>query len=603
MNDQTTERQQTDAASVYRRRLSERLKVVEERRRAEGLLAYLRLAVFAAGAVLAWLAFGPDLISWAWLFLPVAGFFALVIAHDQVIRARRRAERAAAFYERGLERIEDRWAGKGNAGESFADPEHPYTADLDIFGAGSLFELICTARTVPGERTLAGWLSAPAQPEEIRQRQQAIDELRPMLELREQLALLGEEVASGVDPDDLAAWAGGRPVLQGKWQPWLAALLAVGNVAGLLAWFADPAGAIPFALFAAASLALAGSLRSRVHGVLHAVERRERGLELLALVLHRLERERFRSPLLARLRALLDVEGRSPSRRIADLARLVQIDESRHNVIFQPFAAMLLLGTQLAFAMERWRERSGADVTQWLDAVGRIEALSSLAGYAFEHPGDPFPEIADEGPIFAGTELGHPLLPATACVSNDVRLGEDARLLLVSGSNMSGKSTLLRTVGVNTVLALAGAPVRAASLTLSPLAVGAAMRVQDSLQAGLSHFYAEIKRLRSLVDLGRDDPPLLFLLDEILHGTNSHDRRVGAEALLRGLVGRGSIGLVTTHDLALAEIVDRLDSPAANVHFEDQLDGEKIVFDFRLRPGVVQKGNALALMRAIGLDV
>jgi hypothetical protein len=593
----------SDAAATYRDRLAERRAVVEQRKRAEGVLAWLRLAIFAAGVLVAWFAFGPDLISWAWLFLPVAGFGALMLTHDQVIRARRRAERAADFYERGLARIEDRWAGQGNAGEPFADPGHPYTSDLDIFGSGSLFELICTARTVPGERTLARWLASPAPPDEVRERQQAIDELRPMLDLREQLALLGEDVGSGVDPDDLAAWATGRPLLRGSWQPWVAALLALGNVAGLLAWMASPTGALLFALLGGASLLFSLSLRARVHRVLHAVESRERGLELLALVLHRLEGERFRSPLLARLRARLDVEGQPPSRRIAGLARLVQIDESRHNVIFQPFAALMLLGTQLAFAMERWRRRSGSDVTRWLDALGSLEALSSLAGYAFEHPDDPFAEVVDEGPRLDGAQLGHPLLPEPVCVRNDVRLGDDARMLLVSGSNMSGKSTLLRTVGVNTVLALAGAPVRATSLTLSPLAVGAAMRVQDSLQAGLSHFYAEIKRLRALVDLGRDGPPLLFLLDEILHGTNSHDRRLGAEALLRGLVGDGAIGLVTTHDLALAEIVDRLGSPAANVHFEDQLEGEKIVFDFKLRPGVVQKGNALALMRAIGLNV
>jgi DNA mismatch repair ATPase MutS len=241
-------------------------------------------------------------------------------------------------------------------------------------------------------------------------------------------------------------------------------------------------------------------------------------------------------------------------------------------------------------------------VRRWLAAMGELEALSDLAGYAYEHPDDPFPEVVDEGPRFDGEGLGHPLLPVERSVRNDLRLG-DVRLMIVSGSNMSGKSTLLRTVGVNAVLALAGAPVRATRLRLSPLAVGACMRVQDSLQEGLSHFYAEIKRLRQLVDLGGGPLPLLFLLDEVLHGTNSHDRRIGAAALIRGLVDAGGVGLVTTHDLALAQIAEELGPRAANVHFEDHLEGEKIVFDYRLRPGVVRKSNALALMRAVGLQV
>jgi DNA mismatch repair ATPase MutS len=195
------------------------------------------------------------------------------------------------------------------------------------------------------------------------------------------------------------------------------------------------------------------------------------------------------------------------------------------------------------------------------------------------------------------------LIPTDRCVRNDLQLGHDLRLLVVSGSNMSGKSTLLRTVGTNTVLALAGAPVRAARLRLSPLAVGASIRLNDSLQAGTSRFYAEITRLRQLMDLANGSLPLLFLLDEILHGTNSHDRGVGAAAVVRGFIERGAIGLVTTHDLALAHIAQRPEGHAANVHFEDHLEDGKMIFDYRMRPGVVEKSNAVALMRAVGLDV
>jgi len=228
--------------------------------------------------------------------------------------------------------------------------------------------------------------------------------------------------------------------------------------------------------------------------------------------------------------------------------------------------------------------------------------LSALAGYAYEHPGDPFPELSQDT-CFDGEALGHPLIPEARCVRNDLHLGGALCLLIVSGSNMSGKSTLLRTVGTNAVLALAGAPVRARRLRLSPLAVGASIRIQDSLQGGTSRFYAEITRLRQLMDQAQGPLRLLFLLDEILHGTNSHDRGIGAEAVVRGFVARGAIGLVTTHDLALARVADALAPRACNVHFEDHLDDGKMTFDYRMRPGVVAKSNAVALMRAIGLEV
>jgi len=242
-------------------------------------------------------------------------------------------------------------------------------------------------------------------------------------------------------------------------------------------------------------------------------------------------------------------------------------------------------------------------VRRWLEAVGEIEALSCLGSYAFEHPADPFPEWEEGEACFEGEGLGHPLLPGSRSVRNDVALSRELRVLVVSGSNMSGKSTLLRTVGVNAVLAQAGAPVRARRLRLTPLAVGASIRTLDSLQGGTSRFYTEIKRLRLLVDLTKGPRPVLFLLDELLHGTNSHDRRTGAEAVIATLAGRGSIGLLTTHDLALAHIVDVLTPRAANVHFEDHLEDGKITFDYLLRPGLVRKSNALELMRSVGLDV
>jgi DNA mismatch repair ATPase MutS len=296
--------------------------------------------------------------------------------------------------------------------------------------------------------------------------------------------------------------------------------------------------------------------------------------------------------------------GESASRALRSLDRLVGLLDSRRNQLFAPVGALLLWTTQLGLAIERWRRRHGHRIGEWVTALGEFEALAALGTYADEHPDDPMPELAEGPARFTAEGLVHPLLPRGQAVPNNLALGEGlVRALVVSGSNMSGKSTLLRAVGVNVVLAQAGAPVSAAKLRLSPLAIGASFRPQDSLQQGRSRFYAEIARLRRTVDLLEGERPVLFLLDELLSGTNSYDRALGARAIVEHLVREGAIGLVTTHDLALAGIADALAPAMANVHFEDTLEEGALHFDYRLRSGVVERSNAVELMRAVGLPV
>jgi len=525
-----------------------------------------------------------------------------MITHERLIRQRRAARRACAFYEKGLARIEDRWAGAGESGERFDDPAHPYAEDLDLFGKGSLFELLCTTRLRTGEDTLARFLLEPAAPDVVRARQEAVAELRPRLDLREEMDLLGEDLRSGINPRALAAWAEQPLTLDWRAARAAAAALALAALAALAAWAVF--GVVEFFLGVAVLEAVFFlRLRARVVSVAELVGEPAYGIALLAAVLGRLERERFVSPRLAELRKALDTEAVPPSLAIARLDRLIDLLHSRDNVAVRIIGPPLLWTTQVAFAIEAWRKKYGRSVRRWLAAVGEIETLSGFGSYAYEHPADPFPEFVEGEACFEGEDLGHPLLPESRSVRNDIRLSSQLCVQVVSGSNMSGKSTLLRTVGVNAVLALAGAPVRARRLRLTPLTLGASIRTLDSLQGGTSRFYTEIKRLRQLVDLTKGPRPLLFLLDELLHGTNSHDRRTGAEAVIRTLVQRRAIGLLTTHDLALAQIVDLLAPRAANVHFEDHLEDGKITFDYRLRPGLVRKSNALELMRSVGLDV
>ena len=589
-------------SAEYDRRLADRRARIAALDRINLIISNVRLAVAMIGAVLLWMAAVRASISFTWPFVAWLAFAVLAVMHARRLRRFERAQSAERVYLRGLDRISGRWAGTGRDGAAFLDG-HPYAGDLDLFGPASIFELLNTTRTEIGELTLADWLRTPAALPEVRARQAAIDELRPMLDFKEDVAILASESPVG-RTGMLAAWAGAPAV---RFPPALRVALAACALITIALGFVVYRDVIaPEWLFGWLLLeaGFAALWRRQVHQVLHGIDTPERDLGLLADLLARIECEPFTSPRLAALHQTLLTGGIPPSRRIAQLRSLVSWLDSTHNMMFAPIAFVLLLRQQLAIAINRWHAAHGPAVSEWLRAVGEVEALGALATFAYERPEDRFPELVDEGPVYDADALGHPLIAPELGVRNDVRLGANGpRLILISGSNMSGKSTLLRSVGVSVVLALAGAPVAARRLRVSALALGATLHIEDSLQAGHSRFYAEILRIRTIADAARGPIPLLFLLDEILHGTNSHDRRIGAEGIVRALVALGAIGLVTTHDLALTELPAQLGSAGVNMHFEDRLEDGKMIFDYRMRPGVVEHSNALALMRAIGLDV
>lgn len=585
----------------YDTRRLERLATVARWEQWHARFGMVRLAIALSIPAVFW--FG-GWAAWPWAAAVVVLFLAFVAGHTRVIDARDRAQRAVDFYDRGLQRLRHEWPGHGDSGTRFAPHEvHLYADDLDLFGTGGAFELLGTCRTEAGQSTLAAWLLAPATTAEVHERQQAIRELMPQLDLRERLSVEGAVVGDRLHPDHLRVWAGAAPVLASDVLRICAAVAPLLTLAAIV-WRANggPGGVAELALIIQIGLALA--LRNRVVRVIHAVDSPSRDLDLLERTARVIEDSTFTSPRLQQLQQQLQAHTRA-SAAIRQLSQLVALLSSRRNVIFAPLSGLLLWATQLAFVVEAWRRRHGRAVSAWLDAIGEFEALSALAGFAAEHPAFVFPDMsASDTAHFSATALAHPLLPDSA-VANDVAIGgSDPVLLLVSGSNMSGKSTFLRAIGLTAVLAQMGAPVRASHCALSPLTIGASIRVLDSLQEGHSRFYAEILRLKHVVDLARaSHGRMLFLLDEMLSGTNSHDRRQGAEGVLLGLTGMGAIGLATTHDLALGEIVNSMDRPALQVHFSDVFEAGTLQFDYHLRPGPVRTSNALALMRSIGLDV
>jgi len=623
----------SDPATEYRQRLAKLERSAAIDRRRESVVARLKLgdgvliALLAGGVV-----FRPGrqgVLSGA-LLLAVVWLVVLIVLHEKMIRSIALRERIADFYRRGLARLDGSWSALrstpgGNAkgtrgakaisafetGEPFSSVDHPYAEDLDLFGHGSLFHLLCTARTKSGQATLAKWLLFPSPVEarvaEVVARQHAAAELADDLDLRQALATAGEDVRAGVHADGLAAWGESVAVWRSSGIRVLTGVLAAAWIASVVAWATWGTGEAVL-LMSLLNYGVSFWLNRRLNASLEGLDQASKELTVLAGLLGLIETGAFKAERLKQLQQALDGAGsETPSAAIARLAKTVNLLDGRHNLLMKTLDLCLFWSIQLSFVAEGWKKRFGPRVRGWLEVVGEFEALEALAGYAYEHPADVWPEFVQGGASLEAEGFAHPLLAEATAIRNDLTLGaasaQDLRLVVISGPNMAGKSTFLRGLGVNVVLAQAGAPVRARRMRLSPLEVGASISVQDSLGSGISRFYAEIRRVKVVSDLADGAVPVLYLLDEVLSGTNSHDRFTGTAWLVKSLIGRGAVGIVTTHDLALTAIPGTMGERGVNCHFEDTIVDGRLSFDYRLSPGVVQTSNALELMRSIGLKV
>jgi hypothetical protein len=539
-----------------------------------------------------------------WLLVGVVAFAVLVVRHGRACVRRELSRRAVDVHARAQRRLADDWAGDGHDGRDLFPEEHLAASDIDLVGQGSLFQLLATGRSPLGEARLASWLATPAPPAEVSERQQSVAELAPDLDLFEEVLLLDPDDTAQGDPAELLPWAQGAPANLPSWeQPvaWVLVGLALAS-AGL--WAFDVTSFGPLGLVAAVQ-ALVGRIWARRHGELtHGAQTATATLPVLIGLLTRLESHPARSPGLARLVKSVHTPEGPPSEALETLRRIVgALEDATRNPYWAPVAFLLQRRVFLTHRLHAWIVRVRPSLPAWIDAAAEFEALLCLGTYAREHAEQPFPEVVEGAPRLEAVALRHPLLPRDRAVANDLTLGGEQRLLLVSGSNMSGKTTWLRSLGTNVVLAQAGAPVAATSLTITPLTVGASIRLADSLMDGVSKFYAEVKRLAALDQLAQEREGTLLMLDEIMSGTNSADRLVGARAYVQSLLSRGGLVLVTTHDLALTAIAEGLGSAGRNVHFAEDVDGDEMRFDYTLREGVVDHGNALQLMRSLGLDV
>lgn len=619
----------TDPAATYRTRRDRFAEARDDASRTARRLAGARLATFLAvlalgvGAERAQGALAPVLAVTA--LVGLVGFVLLVWRHGRARRRERWFDELQRLQGEGLARLARSWDGLPDPGPSPVSRDHPYAADLDVFGGVSLRALLSTVSTAPGRHTLDGWLSGPSTPEQIRARQEAVRTLAGQVDVRDHLAAHGRLTG---DPSmaSLRAFVDwcqepDRPADR-AWVVWTARLIPPATL-GLIA--AHLAGAVDHAwwlLPLAAALVVTALTGSRLETVMDRAETREARFGRFAQMLDLLAGLSDPSGLLGRLRDAVAGEVGDPATRPAAdelhrLDRILGYAGVRHNdLVHLPFQLLLLWDVHVVRALDRWRDRTGHRVAGWLDAVGRSEALAALAALQHDHPGWTLPEIDPASDRVDARDLAHPLLPTERSVPNDVTVGPPGTFLLVTGSNMSGKSTLLRAVGLAVVLARAGGPVPAGRLRIPPLRVHTSMRVEDSIARSVSTYMAELERLRDIVEAARsvasgadpggaeDSPRLLYLLDEPLQGTNEAERREALRTVLRHFLRAGSIGAVATHDLRLHG-VDDLAEAARPVHFRGDVrragESPTLSFDYTLRDGPATSTNALDLLEMVGL--
>jgi MutS domain V len=580
------------------------------------------------------------------LRLPLAGagaaltvFAALALVHDRCLRRLRRAEELRRIAGEGLARLDRDWDRLPLPSEPPRDRSLPLARDLDLYGRASLFHLLGTAHTPAAKALLRDWLEGEAPPAEVRARQVAVVELAELLDFRQllELTVRGMEAGGGQagppDAEPFLRWAEGAPWLLAR--PallWAARAAAALTIAAFALALAPGAPVAPLLAMVILNLALTYACRAELGAGLGRVSATRDEMMRYAAALRQAASQPFAAPRLAELAAALRAAPPAPAapetpeinsagRRgtasppahaaLAALESRLGLADARHSAPVHFLLQVLTLWDfHVLASLEGWQLIAGRRARRWLMALGEIEALAALAALHFENPGWCLPEVAAGQPELAARDLGHPLLPAARRIGNDVTVGPAGTFLLVTGSNMSGKSTLLRAIGINAVLAQAGGPACAASLRLPPVRLATSILVEDSLASGVSFFLAELLRIKGVVAAAAEAEArgavVLYLLDEVLRGTNSAERQIAVRRVLRHLLARGALGAVSTHDLDLAAGAGIADA-ARPVHFRETLtpgpDGPRMTFDYRLRPGPATTANALELLRQVGLDL
>lgn len=608
------------AEEVYRARCERFAGERDAQTRAMNRVANLRLLAFLAATLCLgwglWRRVPPLWIAGCGLLLV---FVALVVLYARLNRARRRNDELWRINDEAGKRLARTWDELPLRHTARAQPGHSYAADLDIYGHASLLQLLETPGTSMGEATLAAWLGEPSPVEQVRVRQGAVAELAPMIDLRDELQLGGRLMGHPKpDPAPFLAWAEGGPWLARRhllvWAARTGAvamwLLILAQLTGLTSFPARSFG-FTVSVLALVNIGLSVVLAGEAYNILERVNLREGAFHGYAGLLQLISEARFSTPALKAAQATLDVAGTPAHRQMRRMHTLGSLVLPRSSLLYVLAQGLFVWDVHVLWTFERWQTVAGSHARSWLRTLGEVEAVAALSVLKHDNPNWAFPDLDPRAQSLQARGLGHPLLPTATRVSNDAEVGPAGTFLLVTGSNMSGKSTLLRAIGVNIVLAQAGGPVCARALRLPPVELWTSMRLEDSLESGVSYFMVELQRLKQVVDASRrchaeGGRRLFYLLDEILSGTNTFERQVAARRIIAHFVVQGALGAVSTHDLTLAE-AEEIRELARHVHFTETIDtvesGPVMSFDYKLRPGLATSTNALRLMEIVGLDL
>ncbi|HCM59036.1 MAG TPA: hypothetical protein DIS74_01355 [Bacteroidales bacterium] len=569
-----------------------------------GRLSMARLATFAGGLLLfAVLVSFSVIAAAATLAVALILFAWLVIKYETTEKSRKRYFRLEEINRLELKCLEGDFSGF-KTGEEYAERDHPYSYDLDIFGKASLFRYICRTTSRPASDRLAEYLKQSALREEILLRQEAVAELQPLTDWRQELMTLGYlNAGAGNDPAPLMQWLKSDDLFRKTGHEKIIticlSLLALAAVilviTGLPAGILIPVLGVNFIFYF--------TRFRKISKLQEQVSRSSDLLKAYSEIIRLIENRKLTSPLLQKLQSAFRDEI-AASGRIRQLSKLVGRLDYRLNVLVSvPLNLLFFADIHFCLALEKWKREHASLIPGWFASMAEFEALASLANMAFNNPGWVYPNVTDDYFVFRAEEMGHPLIPAGRRISNSFAAEGRGKAIIVTGSNMSGKSTFLRTCGVNAVLAFAGAPVCASAFTVSLVRLHSSMLISDSLEENISSFYAELRRLRAIISGAESDPKAFLLLDEILRGTNSDDRYTGSVALIKQLTGYGAVAMVATHDLRLAGLEQELPQSIENYHFDVKVNDEELFFDYRLTPGICSSFNASLLMKKMGIKV
>ena len=490
-------------------------------------------------------------------------------------------------------------------GLQYKPAEHDYANDLDIFGKASLYQYINRTTAEQSNQLLSRWLLSPATTETITERQQAVKELSQKQEWRQQLQAIGTENKITIETEKrIAAWLQEKNKFSGTAWKIVRLLYPLITLSLLALFLVDTIPTSAFTFLFILFLVISSSVSKIIMPAYNQLTKITGEVETLSDSILHIEKEKFGSPLLQQLQLSFQHNNQEASGIIRQLKSILDRFDYRLNiVVFIPLNAFLLWDLQQILLLEKWKSANKELVSNWYKNLATIESLSSIGNLSFNHPDWCFPILTDTKGTFITEEMGHPLIAPAKIVTNSFSTEDTGKLNLITGSNMAGKSTFLRSVGVNTVLAMTGAPVCARKLILHPTKIISTMRVNDNLEESTSTFYAELKKLKTIIEAVNKQENVLLLLDEILRGTNSFDRHTGSEALIKQLIQKKAVGLLATHDLELAKLMNQYPSAIINYHFDVQVNNEELYFDYKLKRGICQSMNASLLMKKIGIEL